>query len=183
MLVVGAVCLGIIGHILRWRPVGSWTLFCEIAAPATIVALGFGLGGCLLHITGVAVRLEGLERLVHALAVGLGGLVLGVLILGLAGLLSRMTVLGLLAAAGIVSLSRWRPLKEDLGSGVKALQDELSTAGVAALGVVVAAALLVPFATSVLPEAFYDSLLYHLEAPEIWLEHGRLAAVPHSSQY
>jgi hypothetical protein len=178
VLVVAVVCLGIIGHILRWRPFGSWTLFCEIAAPATIVALGFGLGGCILHITGMAVRLEGLERLVHALAVGLGGLVLGVLILGLAGLLSRLTVLGLLTAAGIVSLSRWRILGEDLASGVEALKAELSTAGRAALGVVVVAALLVPLAASVLPEAFYDSLLYHLEAPEIWLEHGRLAAVP-----
>ncbi len=177
-LVVGAVCLGIIGHILRWRPFGSWALCSEIAAPAVIVALGFGLGGCILHITGIANRLDGLERLVHAIAVGFGGLVLGVLVLGLAGLLSRVTVLSLLAITGIVSLSRWRLLKKDLSSGIKALEAELSSRGLAVLGVVLAAALLVPFAASVLPEAFYDSLLYHLEAPEIWLERGRLAAVP-----
>ena len=102
VLVVGAVCLGIVGHLLRWRPFGSWALVSEIAAPAVIVALSFGLGGCLLHIAGVAGRLDSLERLVHALAVGFGCLVLGVLSLGLAGLLSRVTVLGLLVTAAIV---------------------------------------------------------------------------------
>jgi hypothetical protein len=115
---------------------------------------------------------------VHALAVGLGSLVLGVLALGLAGILSRTTVLGLLAVAAVVSLSRWRMLREDLVAGVRALKAELATPAHAALGVVLVAALLVPFAASLLPEAFYDSLLYHLEAPEVWLEHGRLAAVP-----
>jgi hypothetical protein len=178
VLVVGAVCLGIIGHILRWRPFGSWALVNEIAAPALIIACGFGLGSCLLHMTGIADRLDNLERVVHALAVGFGSLVLGVLSLGLAGFLNRVTVLGLLVTAAIVSLFRWRQLREDLSAGMKALKAELSTPGHAVLGVVVVAALLVPFAASVLPEAFYDSLLYHLEAPEIWLEHGRLAAVP-----
>jgi len=177
-LVVGAVCLGIIGHILRWRPFGSWALISEIAAPAVIIACGFGLGGCLLHITGMAARLDSLERLVHSLAVGLGSLVVGVLSLGLAGLLSRAAVLGLLATAAIVSLSRWRLLREDLRAGMKTLKAELTSPAHAALGVVVVAALLVPFAASLLPAAFYDSLLYHLEAPEVWLERGRLAAVP-----
>jgi hypothetical protein len=176
--VVGAVCLGIIGHILRWRPFGSSTLVIEIAAPAVIVTLCFGLGGFLLHMTGIANRLESLDRIVHALAAGLGILVVGVLSLGLAGLLSRTTVLGLLALAAMVLLSRWRLLRDDLTAAMEALRSELSTTSHAVLGTVVVAALLVPFAASALPEAFYDSLLYHLEAPEIWLEQGRLAAVP-----
>ena len=168
------------GHLLRWRPVGTGLYLAEVATTAALFL------GALLAGAGIVDRIGGdagarpAEWWLHSLAIGLGLPVLAVLFLGLAGVLSRTSAVvaaSLVLAVGMVASRRvLSRLRTSLAHAV----GDLRTPHGAAAATVLGAALLLPFATALLPEVFYDALLYHLEAPERWLRDGGLTAVPFS---
>lgn len=168
------------GQLARWLPAGAGVLLAEAAATAALFAGALLVGAALLGRIAVTDDLTPAERAVHALALGLGALVLTVLGLGLAGVLGRGRVL---AAAGLVGLAGLVASRRALASLARCLTDLFGDArspGGAAAAVALCGALLLPLAAALLPQVFYDTLLYHLEAPERWLRAGKLVADPYS---
>jgi 4-amino-4-deoxy-L-arabinose transferase-like glycosyltransferase len=118
------------------------------------------------------------DETLFSLGLGLGAISLTLFLLGLAGLW-KPTVLALLpvaaallGVAGNPDLVRWSPIR-GLRSTIRAWprRDKIL------LGVLGLSFLLyVPTVLS--PEVFYDSLVYHLALPKLWLMEGKISPTP-----
>src|SRR5438477_84151 len=82
--------------------------------------------------------------------------------------MARLCLLALAAVLLLASLVEWLP------ANFAYIRLEVAAA------LASAAFLLLPVLPSLVPPWFYDALLYHLEAPELSLRSGRLAAVPYN---
>ena len=173
-LVSAALALG--SNLVLWQPADARILAVECLLPILILVPALLLGLALV----TRLELDPVARVVHGLAAGVGTLVLVVLVLGLVGGLYRAALLGLLAAAAACGLRRWRQRLAELRAAAVALGDETRSPLLATLATLLLAALAIPMIPGLLPVAFYDSLLYHLEAPALWLNAHRLIAIPYN---
>ncbi len=140
-----------------------------------ILYSGRGLGRFLLRRIHI-VATDPLLALVISLAIGLGVLAYGVLALGLAGWLSPPTVFLWL------SLSGWIAWRETVSQGRKwgdpwrpfrSLHPALKAGLVAAIAIFG-----MSLVQALVPVWDYDGLMYHLQAPALFLRSGRLMLLP-----
>lgn len=133
----------------------------------------------MLWVRALRLSLSRSETLLAAAALGFGTLSLLLLALGVAGSYSPAALKGVLLAAAAAALAgaRWwlgwlppraSPPPQRLGPWEGALL------GLLLLG------LAFQLCGAMTPEIFYDSLVYHLALPELYLQQGRVAAVPHN---
>ena len=137
-----------------------------------LLITAYGLGHWIVR----ALRLQfplSLDRIVFSTAIGLGVVAYGVLFLGLIGLLRPLfIVLWLLVCAGLAA-GEWGIRKLDIGSALTRLRTRERVALLAALLV-----LLLSGIQALAPVWDYDGLMYHLQAPRLFLEAGRIELRP-----
>ncbi len=170
--------LVVLTHLIRWRPAASSILLREIAVCGLVAGACLLLGSALLGRLRVASELGGLEYCVQAFAIGGGALMMVLALAGLAGVLSRRLVAATVVLALGVGLIRIRRLGSVLGRAATELSGEMSSPGLSALAMLMLFALALPMVIALMPAVFYDSLLYHLEAPSLWLQSGGLTTSP-----
>jgi 4-amino-4-deoxy-L-arabinose transferase-like glycosyltransferase len=161
-----------LGGGIRWRPpaLSGGALFrstLDLLAGLWILFVILGLGRWLVGRLTLA-GITPLEELLFAMGAGAGALGLLVLILGLAGLLGRPLLIGL---AVVLTLATAR--------GNLALLRRLSLPrpGMAVAILLLATAILA-LTLALLPPTSWDGLFYHLTAPELYLEQGRIRPGP-----
>jgi hypothetical protein len=151
-------------------------LLLRLAWLAAFWLLASALGALLLR----PLRLKTGKAEGLALAAGLGAGLLSIVLFGLGLVVFEPGVLkaGFILCAAAAALSApwwWRSLPaEDFAPAGKH-----GPWGWAAL-VLIACAALMNFLAAMAPEVFYDSLVYHLALPELYLQRGRIGPVPHN---
>ncbi|HEX7974727.1 MAG TPA: glycosyltransferase family 39 protein, partial [Anaerolineales bacterium] len=150
-----------------------------LALLGAVLVLAGGLGRKCLR--GFALDgLTGLERLVIGTSLGLGLLAYGVLALGLAGLLHPWAVLLGLAGAGWWVRSDLGEIAAQVSVRLERLRGDWRRLFppekvVALLGSLI---LLLSGLQALVPPVEYDALMYHLRAPALYLQAGRLLFLP-----
>ncbi|MGQ0644103.1 MAG: hypothetical protein ACT4O3_01240, partial [Elusimicrobiota bacterium] len=146
-----------IGHIPR------------LAAAAVFFASLPGLGSRILNAAGLP-KENYFIRAGTALAVwSLSGFLLAAAGFSSPGVLKAASIV--LAAAGLWG-ARWKDISDRLRAGVDIAKNH-------PLPVAVLGAFCVMFGlTTVVPETFYDALVYHLAVPQAYLQNGRLVDMP-----
>jgi hypothetical protein len=148
------------------------------ASVAWLLALLFaavGAGRVLLRLARFdCAHLE--EELLLSLGLGLGALSLGTFLLGLAGklhLLHDRRILGCAAAAA--GAAHWfaAPFRPALLSGRQTGATKVIVSLIAALAAL-------NFLGALGPEVLFDSLVYHLGLPKLYLLNGKLGPTPHN---
>lgn len=150
----------------------------DMAWACAIFMSAFGLGRIVLDLLKAETE-DNWGRNLRALAVGLGLFSLALLLLGLAGLWVRWTMLALVFTPLVVGWGMYRPgilvwiQTRDPRTRLKELT-LLEAFGFALLG----SFLVLNFMSALGPEYFYDSLVYHLAMPKLYLLHKRIIATP-----
>ncbi|MBI5242192.1 MAG: glycosyltransferase family 39 protein [Elusimicrobia bacterium] len=152
-------------------------LFARLAWLAAFWAVAMGLGSLLLR----ALRLDASGWEAGALAAGLGAgaLSIGLFGLGLAVFTPAVMKASFIAAAAVAALSApwWlRGLPREKGPPAGGA---LGGWPLAALGLLAVAALMCLLG-AMAPEVFYDSLVYHLALPKLYLLRGSIVPTPHN---
>ncbi|HZO33158.1 MAG TPA: glycosyltransferase family 39 protein, partial [Chloroflexota bacterium] len=172
---------------LPWDQASPWVLASHLFAVVMLVGLlwlGTALGLRVVRVLGVSDAL-GLEVLLFAVGLGLGGLAYLVLACGFLGLLQPWVLAALLAVLAIVlraELVELMAALPTLGRAWLAQRSELRREPVLRLTVPLAELLVALIAVRALaPPTAYDALMYHLEGPRQFLQLGRLAPLvePH----
>jgi 4-amino-4-deoxy-L-arabinose transferase-like glycosyltransferase len=118
------------------------------------------------------------ERLAFSLALGLAAISFLTLALGLAGLLYRGLFIALLLAALVALWPQYRPLLADCWQVLRAGPGVGLSRFEKALGLYLAFALLLTFLWTLAPPYTWDSLVYHLRYPELYVRnHGVIVPV------
>ncbi len=145
-----------------------------------VVAIASGLGRLALGLLAPREGCDALESLVFSFGLGMALVGMGVYALGLAGLFRRewialfLIIVALMSTPGVVGLHR------EARSGLALLRGDWRHASVGWLlmlglvGLIAILSLLIALA----PPWAYDGLMYHLQAPRLFLEHGRITALP-----
>lgn len=174
--------------LLRWLvPERSLTETGLRAIPDAFFAISL-LGIVLIIAAGLGLKLfswvggydfgSSLERLTFATAIGLGALAYGILGLGLIGLLHASSILiGLLFAAALSS-REWSALIADFIQLVRKDFPPSISIGSIAVIFLVASILFLSGIQALTPLWDFDGLMYHLQAPKIFLENGRIQLLP-----
>ncbi len=120
------------------------------------------------------------EKLVFGIALGFGTLAYGVMVLGFLNALTVWAILGWLVFIGIVTASEWGDLVARIPQSLKRGWVGFKEAGVP-VRVFTGLAIAI-FGLSALqaltPPWDYDGLMYHLQAPRLFLEAGRIYLLP-----
>jgi len=124
--------------------------------------------------------LDLLDQLVFGLPIGLGLFSLTFFALGALGLLKPAAIVAIILVIGLLSVRSWRRLWVD---GLLAVSEHLSRWRKSSLhlriGVLMSLALLaLTILHALTPPWSYDALMYHLEAPRLFLKAGRLLFLP-----
>ncbi|MFH1724809.1 MAG: glycosyltransferase family 39 protein [Elusimicrobiota bacterium] len=146
-----------------------------------------GVGGVLARWIGLAGMTRAERRLLSA-GLGAGTVSLILLGLGMAGLWSPELLRGLffggLAVLAASAIRRWRRRRK-AGGSAPAEETDVALPQVARRGlwenaavVLIAVAALLNVVTTAAPEIFYDSLVYHLALPKLFLLRGEIMATP-----
>ena len=144
-----------------------------------VLLLAGGLGRKVLRWLGHR-ELTALEEAVFALPLGLGIMAYGVLALGLLGWLEPWAILLWLALVGVFTWREWSDLANQFpGWLIRQLRGlknpELGEKAILLLsGLILGLSLL----HALTPPWYYDSLMYHLQAPRLFLEAGRISLLP-----
>lgn len=157
---------------------GRYALDLLSLAAIAIAAHGFGAAILRRHI-----REEpgGLERLLLSQGLGLGAIVLGVFGLGVLGLLNPAAALILLSLGAVLAA---RELRAALKSGGAKGSPERESffASLSLLERILLAlsayAFLLHLVGALAPETFYDSWVYHLAIPNLYINAGRIVGQP-----
>ncbi len=151
-----------------------------ILLAAWLLALASALGGPLLGAILKGSQSEGIERLVLAAALGFGALGAGMFFLGLLGAFSPPWITLALCAAGFLAFGRRSDDSAQWGTAVRQAGDSWRSASMGARSLCVAAAAigLLSAIQALAPTWDYDGLMYHLQAPRLFLEAGRLVPLP-----
>ena len=161
---------------LRWLA----TLY-DVAVWVGLLALALTLGQRVNHALRLA-GLDGLEEVVYGLGSGLIMLSLALSALAFAGLVSAPLLFAGLAATGVwlrrdllhlgSALAVWRPagLGGPVAGNLSGYHGVVAACGL--LGLLAA----LPLALA--PPVNYDALMYHMTAPRLILESGRVAVIP-----
>ncbi|MEK7689866.1 MAG: hypothetical protein AAB425_02475, partial [Bdellovibrionota bacterium] len=150
----------------------------DTAWAGAIFTSAFGLGRIILDLLRMDEE-NSWGRNLRALAAGLGFFSLSLLLLGLAGLWTRWTMLILVFAPLVTG---WGMYHRDLIAWIRTrdLQARLKELtlleafGFALLG----SFLVLNFMSALGPEYFYDSLVYHLAMPKLYLLHKQIIPTP-----
>ncbi len=123
--------------------------------------------------------LNSLERALFAFGLGLGVEIFSVLLIGVLGGLNWPIMYGLLAALLLLNLRQAGWIVRGMG---RLLQNiwHWFVAGVwweKALGVYLGLTLLLPLLIGLGPVFSWDALMYHLAAPKLWVEAGRIQPI------
>ena len=191
-LALGGVALlgGAHAYALRlpWDQASPWVLASHLFAVAMLAGLlwlGAALGLRVVRILGVG-DAPGLEVLLFAVGLGLGGLAYLVLACGFLGLLRPWVLAALLAVLAIVlraELAELMAALPTLGRAWLAQRRELRHDLMLRPTVMLAEVLVVLLVVRALaPPTGYDALHYHLEGPQQFLQLGRLAPLPELQQ-
>ena len=166
--------LGAVG----WRAVSDAAF--SLGLLAFVLLLSWALGRSLI---GLLVRiddLEGADGGVLQVGAGLGALGVFITLLGLVGLFRPAAFLVLLIVATIASGRAWTPVIRALGRlPLRALRSarEAGPLGIVTLAAGGAIAILA-MVQALTPPWDYDGLMYHLQAPKLWLQSGRILLLP-----
>ncbi|HEX6655665.1 MAG TPA: hypothetical protein VF153_05575, partial [Candidatus Limnocylindria bacterium] len=173
---------------LPWDQASAWVLASHLFAVgllAGLLWLGAALGLRLLRALG-AVDALGLEGLLFAVGLGLGGLAYLVLACGFLGLLRPWALAALLAALAVALRAELAELAAALPTLGRAWLDqrrELRRERMVGLSVsLIEITVILLVFRALAPPTGYDALLYHLEGPRAFLQLGRLAPLPELQQ-
>ncbi len=144
-----------------------------------LLALAIATGRRVMHLLGIR-ELTALEQAVFGTALGLGLIAYGILCLGLAGLFYPWAILSWLLALAIWTRDEWGHIVAsfadrlmELVSGIRRLAVEHKAFFV--LGLII---LLLSLMMALAPPWDYDGLMYHLQAPKLFLRAGRIYLLP-----
>lgn len=183
---------------VRFEPM-AWTAFLDLllALPSTLAG---GLARDILLCAGLWLLFERIgrsvadrlglagvsttERRFIAAGLGAGAASTALLLSGLARLwrpwlLQALFYGGLAAVFGLAVYRRWRPAEEDepRGTAVFLKKTEMGPFEWAAAALIVCTLVMNLLAAAV-PEIFYDSLVYHLALPNLYLQRGAIVPTP-----
>jgi hypothetical protein len=145
---------------------------------ALVLMLALGLGRRMIR--WLQLPLHGLELTVFSVPLGLGAIAYGVLALGLAGFLQVWALALWLVAVGVIGL-------RDLATALQDMRVWLSTCRSTwrrtarwqqVLLIIFAVLLILTLFQALTPPWDYDSLLYHLQGPRLFLQAGRIQNLP-----
>jgi 4-amino-4-deoxy-L-arabinose transferase-like glycosyltransferase len=151
-----------------------------ILLAAWLLTLAFALGGLLLRAVVRKAQAEGSDRFVLAAALGFGALGLGFLLQGvLGGFRPGWIAIALSAAGYIVFGGSTDPILE-LRAAARKAPASWRAASMGTRSLLVAAVVigLLSSVQALAPTWDYDGLMYHLQAPRLFLEAGRLTPLP-----
>ncbi len=146
----------------------------DLAAALGLLAVCVGVGRFALARAGVTFR-QPLDALLFAVPVGCGIVAAAILVVGFVGLLRPAVLLLLIAAAAVVARHELGELPSLLRGAASYARGGTTGAELGLLGALVlgaATVFLMVFALA--PPVDWDSLLYHLQVPAQFLEHGRI---------
>jgi len=146
----------------------------------TVVAIAAGTGRRALGFLHTDSSCGQIEKLSFSFALGTGILGLGTYALGLVGLLRPPAILALLALAALIAAPSFARLQQDLAEAAAELRGDWRASRLGAwlvFGVVSLLALLT-LLLALAPPWGYDGLMYHLVAPRLWLQAGRILPLP-----
>jgi len=144
-----------------------------------VLLLGAGLGDRVLHWLDLN-KLSRLEQLVLAIPVGLGVLAYGTLALGLVGWLRPWVILLTLLGVGLWTWPIIRSWILRLPEGLALCRDKLIglSLGEKLLLITGGLVFVLTVPKALLPPFEYDALMYHLQAPRLFLQAGRIMLLP-----
>jgi hypothetical protein len=125
-------------------------------------------------------RLSLLEKTVFALPLGLGIMAYGILALGLLGWLHPWAILLWLALVGVFTWREWSELVSQFPGWLLHQLRTLKNPELGEKTILLFSGLILGFSLlhALTPPWYYDSLMYHLQAPRLFLEAGRILLLP-----
>jgi hypothetical protein len=147
---------------------------------AWLLAFVSALGGILLSAILKGSRPEGVERLVIAAGLGLGALGAGLFMLGVLGGFEPGWIALALSASGVLVFRARVDSMGPLRAAMRTLPDAWRSASIGARSLLVTAGAIGMLSSlqALAPTWDYDGLMYHLQAPRLFLEAGRLTPLP-----
>lgn len=144
-----------------------------------LLLLAWGLGKKSLDKLNISALSE-LNIILFSLAIGLGLLAYGVLALGLLGILTSQAIFLFLVASALITRTELAKISRTLPSWPSHFRHQYSKINAAEKSLLVLALLILGFATlqALAPPWGYDALMYHLQAPRLWLEAGKITLLP-----
>jgi 4-amino-4-deoxy-L-arabinose transferase-like glycosyltransferase len=152
--------------------------FFAISLTGFVIIVSMGLGLKLLSWLNVDDFDSLLEQIVFAAASGMGILAYGVLTLGLLGFLNVYSILFWLLLTAIFSAREWSSLIAGISKKISRKLYYRLSFGPAAFMIIGAFIFLLCTLQALTPLWDYDGLMYHLQAPKIFLESGRIQLLP-----
>jgi len=140
-----------------------------------IILAGFGLGSSIMKKTKLFSSFD-LEGFVFSLGLGLGGISLCLFAAGILGIFYRPIVLIFLSIFAFIGCLRLREVK---------FRVEKKSFLELFLVFILFVFIFSNFVASLVPETFYDSLVYHLGVPLHWIQNHKIFSIPslHMSYY
>jgi 4-amino-4-deoxy-L-arabinose transferase-like glycosyltransferase len=168
--------------IAGWRAVLDSALTLLLAC--TVLVIATVTGRAALRRVAPKPRLDPLEETVFSFALGTAILAFGVFALGLIGLLHVAAISGLLLVLIVLAVPAGSDALDSARQAVRILREDWRGARVGLLLVVGALAVigLLVMLLALTPPWAYDELMYHLEAPQIFLKAGRVTSLPNLLQ-
>lgn len=147
---------------------------------AWLLALALALGDLLLAMILRDAGPRGIELFVLATSLGFGALGVGMFILGVIGAFNPAWITLALCASGFLAFRGRSDPRGHVRATALHLRTSWSAASVGARSLVIAAAAIGLLCTiqALTPTWDYDGLMYHLQAPRLFLEAGRLVPLP-----
>ena len=134
-----------------------------------ITALGLGR----IIVRRFSLELNGMESTLLAYMLGFGALSMGVALLGFIGWLTPAGVFVVLFTSGLLSIAEWAGIIQSALKHIKTLRfPRPGSVYEALLQILLVAAVPILLVHILTPVWDYDALLYHLEVPRRFIEHG-----------
>jgi len=156
-----------------------WERICETGLFLVVVWLACSIGNRLLRALGAAIE-DAIQKLVFSLALGLAALGYIVFIMGAAGILYRWVLYLTVILGFIVFYREARHVFTVYVEKIKpaqAIQVNLFNTAVFLIAAVTAFLLLLG---SLAPPSFYDTLVYHMAIPGIYIKNHAIVNVPYN---
>ncbi len=155
--------------------------FIDIAIFVWIIALSYALGFRVLRMLSDEYQAPSLEAFVFSTAIGLGAFSIGTFLVGLAGLLYELFIYGILAALTIVFRNDINGLYSAIKLFLSKMSSDKQDKGVFTTAVMLILLLfgVMNFIGALGPEIMYDSLVYHLTCPKMYVDSHKIAEMAH----
>ncbi len=155
--------------------------FLEIAIFIWIIALSYALGIRILRMLSDEWQKPSLEAFVFSTAIGLGAFSIGTFLVGLAGLLYELFICGILVALTIVFRNDIKNLHSAIKQFLSKIYNDKQDRKIFPTAILLILLLtgVVSFVGALGPEVMYDSLMYHLALPRIYVNSHKIVEVRH----